>query len=108
MGTDFLPLLRTDDVEVFSGLKRIIFGPAKSTTAFSECLVQVFVIFGEVGLLVLIYSDGQIQANISRLIEIGLTVLNPVQPEVLGHAWLKRTVMTVWLLTMAFPPNHTV
>jgi uroporphyrinogen-III decarboxylase len=36
------------------------------------------------------HSDGQIQPILPDLIEIGLTVLNPVQPEVLDHAWLYK------------------
>jgi uroporphyrinogen decarboxylase len=40
------------------------------------------------GLPVLMHSDGQIQKILPDLVEIGLTALNPVQPEVLDHAWL--------------------
>ncbi len=36
------------------------------------------------------HSDGQIQPILPDLVEIGLTVLNPVQPEVLSHAALRR------------------
>jgi uroporphyrinogen decarboxylase len=36
------------------------------------------------------HSDGQIQAILPDLVEIGLTVLNPVQPEVIEHAWLRE------------------
>jgi uroporphyrinogen decarboxylase len=35
------------------------------------------------------HSDGQIQAILPDLIEIGLTALNPVQPEVLNHRQLR-------------------
>ncbi len=37
------------------------------------------------------HSDGQIQQILPDLVEIGLTVLNPVQPEALDHAWLRET-----------------
>ena len=36
------------------------------------------------------HSDGQIQPILPDLVEIGLTVLNPVQPEVLNHRTLRR------------------
>jgi uroporphyrinogen decarboxylase len=39
---------------------------------------------------VLMHSDGQIQAILPDLVEIGLSMLNPVQPEVLDHAWLQH------------------
>jgi uroporphyrinogen decarboxylase len=37
---------------------------------------------------ILMHSDGQIQKILPDLVEIGLTTLNPVQPEVLDHQWL--------------------
>jgi uroporphyrinogen decarboxylase len=36
------------------------------------------------------HSDGKIDPIIPDLIEIGLDVLNPIQPECMDHAWLKR------------------
>jgi uroporphyrinogen decarboxylase len=36
------------------------------------------------------HSDGQIQQILPDLMEIGLTALNPVQPEVLDHSWLRQ------------------
>jgi uroporphyrinogen decarboxylase len=44
--------------------------------------------FRERGLPILMHSDGQIQEILPDLVEIGLTTLNPVQPEVLDHHWL--------------------
>ncbi len=44
--------------------------------------------FRERGLPILMHSDGQIQEVLPDLVEIGLTTLNPVQPEVLDHNWL--------------------
>ena len=38
---------------------------------------------------IVMHSDGQIQAILPDLVEIGLTALNPVQPEVLNHRQLK-------------------
>jgi uroporphyrinogen decarboxylase len=51
-------------------------------------LAKLFAPFIERGMPVLMHSDGQIQKILSDLVEIGLTTLNPVQPEVLEHAWL--------------------
>ena len=49
----------------------------------------MFAPFLERGLPVIMHSDGQIQEILPDLVEIGLTALNPVQPEVLEHAWLR-------------------
>jgi uroporphyrinogen decarboxylase len=43
------------------------------------------------GLPIIMHSDGAIAAIIPDLVEIGLTVLNPVQPEVVDHDWLHQT-----------------
>ena len=51
-------------------------------------LARLFEPFRERDLPILMHSDGQIQAILPDLVEIGLTTLNPVQPEVLDHAWL--------------------
>jgi uroporphyrinogen decarboxylase len=37
------------------------------------------------------HSDGDIAVIMPDLVEIGLTVFNPVQPEVTDHAWLRQT-----------------
>jgi uroporphyrinogen decarboxylase len=47
-------------------------------------------VFIDAGLPVILHSDGDIRAILPDLAEIGLTALNPVQPEVLEHAWLQR------------------
>ena len=39
---------------------------------------------------VILHSDGDIRAILPDLVEIGLTTLNPVQPEVLNHQWLQK------------------
>jgi uroporphyrinogen decarboxylase len=50
----------------------------------------MFAVFVDAGLPVILHSDGDIRAILPDLVEIGLTTLNPVQPEVLDHAWLQR------------------
>ncbi|MBK8050987.1 MAG: hypothetical protein IPK16_30145 [Anaerolineales bacterium] len=37
------------------------------------------------------HSDGNIEAILPDLVEIGLTVYNPVQPEVVSFDWLRKT-----------------
>lgn len=51
-------------------------------------LASLFAPFREAGLPVILHSDGDIRAILPDLVEIGLTTLNPVQPEVLDHNWL--------------------
>jgi uroporphyrinogen decarboxylase len=51
----------------------------------------MFAPFREAGLPVIMHSDGQIQDILPDLVEIGLTALNPVQPEVLEHTWLRES-----------------
>ena len=46
--------------------------------------------FRQAELPVILHSDGEITEILPDLVEIGLTVLNPVQPEVLDHARLKQ------------------
>ena len=50
----------------------------------------MFSVFTDAGLPVILHSDGDIKAILPDLIEIGVTTLNPVQPEVLEHEWLAR------------------
>ena len=40
--------------------------------------------------LVWFHSDGKIDALIPELIDAGIDILNPVQPECVDHAWVKR------------------
>jgi uroporphyrinogen decarboxylase len=69
----------------------LIFSPHKWRELFKPRLARMFAIFREAGLPVIMHSDGQVGEILPDLMEIGLTVLNPVQPEVLDHSWLKRT-----------------
>jgi uroporphyrinogen decarboxylase len=69
----------------------LLFSPATWRTLIKPRLARLFSPFVERGLPVLMHSDGQIADIIEDLVEIGLTALNPVQPEVLDHAWLRGT-----------------
>ena len=53
-------------------------------------LARLFAPFREAGLPVILHSDGDIQLILPDLVEIGVTTLNPVQPEVLDHERLYR------------------
>jgi uroporphyrinogen decarboxylase len=72
----------------YGAQKGLIISPATWRQFFKPRLERLFAPFRERGLPVIMHSDGQIQKIIPDLVEIGLTALNPVQPEVLEHAWL--------------------
>ena len=69
----------------------LLFSPGVWRTLFKPRLARLFAIFCEADLPVILHSDGDIAEILPDLVEIGVTVLNPTQPEVLDHAWLKRT-----------------
>lgn len=73
----------------YGAQKGLLFSPAAWRRLIKPRLAQLFTPFSERGLPVLMHSDGQIQAILPDLVEIGLTVLNPVQPEVLDHRQLR-------------------
>ena len=75
----------------YGAQKNMLFSPQMWRKFIKPRLARMFALFREADLPVIMHSDGQIQAIIPDLIEIGLTALNPVQPEVLDHAWLKKT-----------------
>lgn len=74
----------------YGAQKSLILSPASWRKLIKPRLERLFAPFRERGLPILMHSDGQIQAILPDLVEIGLTVLNPVQPEVLEHAWLRQ------------------
>lgn len=75
----------------YGAQKNMLFSPNMWRKYIKPRLAKMFAPFQEAGLPVIMHSDGQIQAILPDLIEIGLTALNPVQPEVLEHAWLKQS-----------------
>lgn len=72
----------------YGAQKGLLFSPASWRRLIKPRLAKLFAPFHERGLPVLMHSDGQIQKILPDLVEIGLTTLNPVQPEVLDHNWL--------------------
>ena len=75
----------------YGAQKNLLFSPALWRRLIKPRLARLFAPFKERGLPVIMHSDGQIQKILPDLVEIGLTALNPVQPEVLEHAWLYQT-----------------
>jgi uroporphyrinogen decarboxylase len=69
--------------------KNMLFSPKTWRSLIKPRLARLFAPFQEAGLPVLMHSDGQIREILPDLVEIGLTTLNPVQPEVIDHSWLK-------------------
>ena len=75
----------------YGAQKNLLFSPAMWRRYIKPRLARMFAPFRERGLPVLMHSDGQIDKILPDLVEVGLTTLNPVQPEVLDHAWLEKT-----------------
>jgi len=75
----------------YGAQKGMLFSPRAWRTLFKPRLARMFAVFREAGLPVILHSDGDIAQILPDLIEIGLTTLNPVQPEVLDLQWLKKT-----------------
>jgi uroporphyrinogen decarboxylase len=75
----------------YGGQKNLLFSPRSWRRLIKPRLARLFAPFVEAGLPVILHSDGQIAAILPDLVEIGLTALNPVQPEVIDHAWLRQT-----------------
>ncbi len=74
----------------YGAQKGLLFSPRTWRQLIKPRLARLFAPFREAGLPILMHSDGQIQQILPDLVEIGLTALNPVQPEVLEHTWLRE------------------
>lgn len=72
----------------YGAQKNLLFSPRMWRKYIKPRLAKLFAPFVERGMPILMHSDGQIQKILPDLVEIGLTTLNPVQPEVLDHKWL--------------------
>ena len=72
----------------YGAQKNLLFSPKMWRKYIKPRLAKLFAPFVERGMPILMHSDGQIQKILPDLVEIGLTTLNPVQPEVLDHEWL--------------------
>ena len=74
----------------YGAQKGLLFSPRMWRALIKPRLARLVSPFKERGLSIIMHSDGQIQQILPDLLEIGLTTLNPVQPEVLDHAWLQE------------------
>jgi uroporphyrinogen decarboxylase len=74
----------------YGAQKSTLFSPALWRDMIKPRLARMFAVFREAGLPVILHSDGDIWPILPDLVEIGLTCLNPVQPEVLDHGRLYR------------------
>lgn len=74
----------------YGAQKSTLFSPALWRQFIKPRLARMFGVFRDAGLPVILHSDGDIWPLLPDLVEIGLTCLNPVQPEVLDHGRLYR------------------
>ena len=74
----------------YGAQRGMLFSPRLWRTLFKPRLARIIAVFRDARLPVILHSDGDIWAIIPDLVEIGVTCLNPVQPEVLDHRRLAR------------------
>jgi uroporphyrinogen decarboxylase len=75
----------------YGAQKGLLFSPAMWREFIKPRLASLFEPFKKRALPIIMHSDGAIQAILPDLEEIGLSVYNPVQPEVMDHNWLAET-----------------
>jgi uroporphyrinogen decarboxylase len=73
----------------YGGQMALLISPRAWRMLIKPRLARIFAPFRAAGLPIILHSDGQIRAILPDLVEIGVTAINPVQPEVLGHRWLQ-------------------
>ncbi|MGL4649887.1 MAG: uroporphyrinogen decarboxylase family protein [Caldilineaceae bacterium] len=78
----------------YGGQENMLISPKMWRAQIKPRLARMFAPFVEAGLPIAMHSDGRIDKILPDLVEIGLTVYNPVQPEVTDHRWLTRTFDT--------------
>jgi uroporphyrinogen decarboxylase len=71
---------------------RLMMSPAQWRTWFKPRLARMIATAKRIkpDILTWYHSDGKVDPIVPDLIEIGLDVLNPIQPECMDQAWLKR------------------
>jgi len=74
----------------YGAQKSTLFSPVLWREMIKPRLARMFAVFRDADLPVILHSDGDIWPILPDLIDIGLTCLNPVQPEVLDHGRLYR------------------
>jgi uroporphyrinogen decarboxylase len=74
----------------YGAQRGLLFSPKLWRQMLRPRLARMFAPFREAGLPVILHSDGDIWPILPDLVDIGLSCLNPVQPEVLEHRRLYR------------------
>lgn len=74
----------------YGAQRSLLFSPKLWRQMIKPRLARLFRVFRQAGRPVILHSDGDIWAILPDLVDIGLTCLNPVQPEVLDHRRLYR------------------
>ena len=74
----------------YGAQRSMLFSPQLWRRLIKPRLARMFAVFRGADLPVILHSDGDIRSILPDLVEIGVTALNPVQPEVLDHQWLFR------------------
>jgi uroporphyrinogen decarboxylase len=74
----------------YGAQRGLLFSPKLWRQMIKPRLARMFAVFLEAGLPVMLHSDGDLWPILPDLVDIGLTCLNPVQPEVLEHQRLCR------------------
>ncbi len=75
----------------YGAQQNMLFSPRQWRKLIKPRLARMFAPFRHAGLPVIMHSDGDIAEIMPDLVEVGLTVFNPVQPEVTDHTWLRET-----------------
>jgi len=74
----------------YGAQRGLLCSPKRWRQMIKPRLARLFAVFRDAGLPVMLHSDGDIWPILPDLVDIGLTCLNPVQPEVLEHTRLHR------------------
>jgi uroporphyrinogen decarboxylase len=74
----------------YGAQRGLLFSPKLWRQMIKPRLARMFAVFRDAGLPVMLHSDGDIWPILPDLVDVGLTCLNPVQPEVLEHQRLYR------------------
>lgn len=74
----------------YGAQRSLLFSPKTWRQMIKPRLARMFAVFRDAGLPVILHSDGNLWPILPDLVDIGLTCLNPVQPEVLEPRRLQR------------------
>jgi uroporphyrinogen decarboxylase len=75
----------------YGGQANMLLSPKMWRTLIKPRLARLFEPIRAAGVPILMHSDGHIEPILPDLVEIGLNMYNPVQPEVTDFCWLRRT-----------------